>query len=193
MTNKLKDKLIFRLKERFDYFLINSIRKFYWSLQGMEIGKNSKLNSFNVTWPHKVNIGDNCTLEKNIYFKFDGIWEEEPSIIISNRCFIGFGTEFNIRKKVLIENDCLIASGCKFIDHDHGFKDVNIPMNKQTDGKEAEIYLERDVWLGVNVVVLKGVRISKGAIIAANSVITKNIPEYEIWGGIPAKKIGSRK
>ena len=134
---------------------------------------------------------DLVLIPSNIYFEFDGIWKERPSILIGSNVFIGFGTEFNIRKKNLIGNDCLIASGCKFIDHDHGYE-TSLLMRLQ-DCPEKEIILRNDVWLGANVVVLKGVIIGEGAIVAAGAVVTKSIGGYEIWAGIPAKKIGVRK
>ena len=111
-----------------------------------------------------------CTLEHDIYFKYDGIWAPGASITIRDRVFIGFGCEFNVRRRLEIGPDCLIASGCKFIDHDHGTARGDPPMREQTAGAEAEIILEEDVWLGVNVVVLKGVRIGRGAIVAAGAI-----------------------
>jgi acetyltransferase-like isoleucine patch superfamily enzyme len=60
-------------------------------------------------------------------------------------------------------------------------------MHGQPAPKE-EIILEEDVWLGCNVVVLKGCTIGKGAVVAAVAVVTKSIPAYEIWTGVPAKK-----
>ena len=52
--------------------------------------------------------------------------------------------------------------------------------------------IEPDVWCGANVTILKGVHIGKGSVIAAGAVVTKNIGEYEIWAGVPAKKIRNR-
>lgn len=49
-----------------------------------------------------------------------------------------------------------------------------------------------DVWIGANAVILRGVNIGDGAVIAAGAVVTRNVPKYEIWGGVPAKKIGER-
>ena len=65
-------------------------------------------------------------------------------------------------------------------------------MAKQVDGGEDAIILEDDVWIGVNAVVLKGVTIGRGAIVAAGSVVTKSIGAYEIWAGVPARKIRVR-
>jgi acetyltransferase-like isoleucine patch superfamily enzyme len=158
----------------------------------MQIGNYISLPKLIVTWPHQVKIGNNSKLEERIYFKFDGIWQPGPNIIIGEYSFIGINTEFNIRKKIVIGDNCLIASGCKFIDHDHGFSSRKIPINMQCDGIELPIFLDNDVWLGVNVIILKGVTIGKGAIVAAGSIVNKSIPPYEIWAGVPARKISDR-
>jgi len=171
---------------------VAQLRTAWWRLQGMQIGAGTLLPRLRVTWPQQVSLGAGCVLEHDLYFKYDGIYAPGPSIVIGDRVFLGFGCEFNVRRRIEIGPDCLIASGCKFIDHDHGTARRDIPLREQPDGAEAEIILGPDVWLGVNVVVLKGVRIGGGAIVAAGAVVTKEIGEYEIWGGVPARKIGDR-
>ena len=170
-----------------------TIRTTWWRTLGMRIGAGTLLPKVHVTWPHQVSLGRNCTLEHDIYFKYDGIWAPGPRIVIRDRVFIGFACEFNVRRGLEIGDDSLIASGCKFIDHDHGTARGDTPMHQQTAGAEAEIILEEDVWLGVNVIVLKGVRIGRGAIVAAGAVLTADVPSYEIWGGVPARRIAERK
>ncbi len=169
------------------------LRSAWWRLLGMQIGPGTFLPKVYVTWPHQVSLGANCRLEHDIYFKYDGIWAPGPSLLIADRVFVGFGCEFNFRRRIEIGADCLIASGCKFIDHDHGSARRDVPMNQQSDGREAGIVIGSDVWLGANAVVLKGVRIGHGAIIAAGAVVTRSVPEYEIWGGVPARKISARR
>lgn len=181
----------FVFRVRYYNLFISSFRKLCFSFLGMKIGRGTVLPKMYITWPHQVVIGKNCSLEHGTYFKFDGIWSKGPSIVIENNVFIGAGCEFNIRKSIVIGNNSLIASGCKFIDHDHGIIKGEL-MGLQT-GPESEIKIGEDVWLGCNVVVLKGVRIANGAIVAAGAVITKSIPANEIWAGVPAKKIGERK
>jgi acetyltransferase-like isoleucine patch superfamily enzyme len=144
-----------------------------------------------MTWPHKVSIGEGCVLESAILFKHDGPWSSGISIEIGHGVFIGRGCEFNIRKHIQIGHDSLIGSGCKFIDHDHGIIRGTIGMREQ-ESEDVAITVERDVWLGVNVVVLKGVTIGEGAVVGAGAVVTKSIPPFEIWGGVPARKIGER-
>ena len=171
---------------------IAQLRTAWWRALGMQIAAGTLLPKVHVTWPHQVSLGANCTLEHDIYFKFDGIYAPGPSIVLRDRVFVGFGCEFNVRRRLEIGSDCLIASGCKFIDHDHGTARRDIPMREQADGAEADIVLEEDVWLGVNVVVLKGVRIGRGAIIAAGAVVTRDVAPHEIWGGVPARKLADR-
>ena len=165
-------------------------RGFYWRVQGARFGRATPVPPLRMTWPHQVQIGAHCTLEPDIFFKFDGIWSPGPSILIGDDCFVGRGCEFNICQRVSIGDHCLIASGCKFIDHDHGFAPGELMKNQA--GEIAPIALADDVWLGVNVTVLKGVRIAQGAIVAAGAVVTKNVGANEIWAGVPARKIGQR-
>ncbi len=159
-------------------------------MQGAQFGANTKVPALTMSWPHQVKIGANCRLEPDTAYKFDGIWKPGPAIVIGDRAFIGRGCEFNIRQGINVGSRCLIASGCKFIDHDHD----TLPGDRlhSRPGLEAAITLEEGAWLGVNVVVLKGVTIGRNAIVAAGAVVTKSIAAEEIWAGVPARKIGQR-
>lgn len=156
----------------------------------MQLGSGTTLSKVHVTWPHQIAIGNNCILEHDIYFKYDGVWQPGAAIQIKDQIFIGAGCEFNIQKGITIGSHSLIASGCRFIDHDHGTAAGTLMHSQQ--GAEKEIVIGRDVWLGCGVVVLKGVVIGDGAVVAAGAVVTKSIPPQEIWAGVPAKKIGQR-
>lgn len=185
----IKDRVLFRLRHKLLNF--SWLRVLMWRTFGASISNSAKVSKLYITWPHQVSIGNNCLVEDLVSFKFDGIWKPGPSIVINDRTFIGAQCEFNVRQSVVIGVDCLIASGCKFIDHDHGIS-LDLPMNQQL-GAEAPIVIENDVWIGANVIVLKGVTIETGSVIAAGSVVTKRVPPFEIWGGIPAKKIKDRQ
>lgn len=158
----------------------------------MKVGRATLLPKIYVTWPHQVSLGAHCRLETGIYFKFDGIYEAGPRLLIGDNVFIGAGCEFNFCRKIVIGAQSLIASGCRFIDHDHGSARRDVPMSMQPHATDAPIILEEDVWLGANVIVLKGVRIGRGAIVAAGAVVASEVPTFEIWGGVPAQKIGER-
>jgi acetyltransferase-like isoleucine patch superfamily enzyme len=173
--------------------IVAQLRTTWFRALGMQVGRGTLLSRVRVTWPHQVWLGADCVLEHDIYFKFDGIYTAGPSIVVRDRVFIGAGCEFNIRQRVEIGSDCLVASGCRFIDHDHGTTARDVPMRQQAGGAQAPITLEQDVWLGANVVVLKGVTIGRGAIIAAGAVVTQDVPAFSIWGGIPARRLGERQ
>jgi acetyltransferase-like isoleucine patch superfamily enzyme len=166
------------------------LRRWHLQLRGARIGQNVSLARTTVTWPHQLEIGPRTVIEQDVYFKYDGPWKPGPSIIIGSDTFIGAASEFNIRASIRVGESCLIASGCKFIDHDHRIAPQGESL--RDGGPEAPISLESNVWLGVNVVVLKGVNIGTGAIVGAGSVVTKSIPPNEIWAGVPAKQIGRR-
>mgnify|MGYP000107432388 len=85
----------------------------------------------------------------------------------------------------------MIAPFCYLIDSNHQIK-KDILLNQQPMIAK-NIIIKDDVWLGTSVKVLQGVKINKGAVVAAGSIVNKDIPEYEIHGGIPAKKIGKRE
>lgn len=73
-----------------------------------------------------------------------------------------------------------------------GSHDTNDPLFRSMPGKRGPIEIDDYVWIGPNVTVLHSVKIGRGAVIAAGSVVTKDVEPYSIMGGIPAKKIGER-
>ena len=182
-------KALFRLRQCIHGLILSPLRRGWWALQGSRIGAETVLSRVYMTWPHQVRIGKDCVLERDIHFGYDGIWSPGPSIVVEDRCFLGAHCEFNIRNQIRIGSDSAIASGCKFIDHDHGITGRQID---ESPGKEAPILLGCHVWLGVNVIVLKGVTIGDGAVIGAGAVVVKPVPAGEIWAGMPAVKIGVR-
>jgi acetyltransferase-like isoleucine patch superfamily enzyme len=144
----IKQQGFFDFRFRYLNRLFGFFRQFGLTAAGMKIGKGTIMPKLHITWPHQVAIGKQCVLENNIYFKYDGIWSKGPSIIIKDKVFIGFGCEFNIRQKITIADHCNIASGCKFIDHDHGTKADKL-IGRQEESVRA-IELGEDIWLGCN-------------------------------------------
>lgn len=183
-------KILYRLNE-WNKSLRRWLRRSYYTMRGASIHKTVAFGKLHFTWPNQVFIDEHCMIEHNVYFKYDGAYAGGKAIKVGKRAFIGTGTEFNIKHGITIGNDCLIASGCRFVDHDHGTDKQQVMREQPCVGEEMIIH--DDVWIGANAVILKGVVIGKGAIVAAGAVLTKHVPAYEIWGGVPAKKIGERK
>ena len=182
----LRDKILFRIKDYFDHLFVQVFRHLFLNFSGSSIPFSTRIPKVRVNWPHQLSIGSNCTLEDNLIFKYDSIWKKGPNIVIGSNVFIGNNTEFNISKKISIGDDCLIASGCKFIDHNHGFSDSTTLIRDQPLAEEP-IIIENNVWFGVNCLILKGVRIGSGSVIGAGSIVSHDIPPKELWCGNPAK------
>ena len=166
-------------------------RKIYLQLLGAKIAPGTRIPRCDIPWPHQIQVGADCTLEPDIYFKFDGFWLPGPSIIIGNRVFVGRDVEFNVQGKIEIGDDSGIGSGCVLTDHNHAMAPVAERMRDQ-EVEIDPILIGKDVIVGVNSVILKGVKIGDGAVVAAGSVVTKSVPANEIWGGNPARKIRDR-
>jgi len=129
-------------------------------------------------------------LEKGRLSLSPGSWFENGVLLhcidghlsIGEKTFVNKGSVIACMDSITIGNDVLIADHVSIYDHDHGL--VN-----RSEYTTKPVVIADKVWLGSHSVVLKGVCIGKGSIVAAGSVVTKNIPSYEIWGGIPAKFI----
>ena len=118
------------------------------------------------------------------------------------------GSHVYIGKQVHIEANCEIGDYCLLANrvaiigrNDHDYTAVGFPMryapwigSKRFPGphREDKAVIESDVWLGFGAVVLTGVTIGRGSVVAAGSVVTKDIPAYSIAAGVPAKVVAQR-
>ena len=112
-------------------------------------------------------------------------------IVIGNNVQLGKNTV--IYTDVIIGNNVLIASSVSIIGkNDHLYNIAGKTMWDSPRGIDDITIIEDDVWLGTNATIIAGVKVSKGSIVAAGSLVVKDVPECEIWGGVPAKKIRDR-
>jgi acetyltransferase-like isoleucine patch superfamily enzyme len=129
-------------------------------------GKGVTIRQF-VTYdiPERLTLGDNVSLNEYVWINAVG------------------GVE--------IGNLVRIAPYTCIVSFNHEFKDPNVPIKFQ-EKKLAKVVIEDDVWLGAHVTVTAGVRIGKGSVIGAGSVVTQDIPSYSIAVGVPARVIEKR-
>lgn len=105
----------------------------------------------------------------------------------------GLGTRCWVRGPLTIGDDVMMGPDVKIITNMHRTDDVSMPMRLQGDMPVKGVTIGNDVWIGANVIILAGVNIGTGVIIGAGSVVTKDVPDYAVVGGIPAKLIKMRK
>ena len=113
----------------------------------------------------------------------------DPKVIIGNNFYMNAGC--HVLGNIKFGCDVLIGPKTVIWGRDHGME-IGKPMRKQ-DHIKQDIIIGDDVWIGANVTILKGVTIGSGAVIGAGAVVTKDIPEYAIAVGHPAKVINYRK
>jgi acetyltransferase-like isoleucine patch superfamily enzyme len=104
--------------------------------------------------------------------------------VVFTDCFI------QVRGKVTIGSHVMFGPNVSDIFENHGFTDLD--TNDSQPLVRGEVIIEDDVWLGTRSVILSGVRIGKGSIIAAGALVNRDIPPYSIVVGVPGKVIKSR-
>jgi acetyltransferase-like isoleucine patch superfamily enzyme len=93
---------------------------------------------------------------------------------------------------VRIGRDTLIAGFVTIIDANHRFADTSRPIREQ-GGTSAPIVVGEDVWIGSNAVILAGVHIGDHAVVAANATVTRDVPDWAVVGGTPARVLRDRR
>ena len=166
--------------------------KFLKKKEFKKIGKNSIIYKpyLQLSGLKHVIIGDDVTILNNARIAVYGA-TKNSSIIIGNRCYIGFGFTIlsKASNKIIIGDDVLIASNVCITNENHGINpEDEIPyMNQDITGDDISI--GAGSWIGQNVCILPGVVIGKKSIIGAGSVVTKSVPDYSIAVGNPARVI----
>jgi len=115
---------------------------------------------------------------------------QQATIKIGDNTTIGYHTFMFASESIEIGANCLIAPFVYIVDSDHSIDRKKL-INQQPNDT-AKITIGDDVWLGTGCKILKGVSIGNGAVIAAGAIVKDDVPEYAIYGGIPAKMISSR-
>lgn len=119
------------------------------------------------------------------------IWDfvhiDSPSNLkIGDNVSINRGCVINAAGGVCIGNDTLIGPNVTIYSQNHNFKNTNILIREQGYNR-AKVIIGNNVWLASNVTILPGVKISDGIVVAANTLVNKDITEKGIYAGIPAK------
>jgi acetyltransferase-like isoleucine patch superfamily enzyme len=114
----------------------------------------------------------------------------KPKIRIGSYCTILFDFQCNASVSVEVQDYVLIAPRVFITDSDHIVDAQGQRTTLNSEFRSAPVTIEHDCWLGVNAVILKGVRIGHHAVVAANAVVTKDVEPQTVVAGIPARPIG---
>ncbi len=141
-------------------------RVFFWTPFLGSVGKDVLfLGPIEMVWMKKIKLGNHLSINKG--------------------CTLDGTGGLTIGDYVMMARDSCIYSG------GHRFDDISIPMINQGYEKQPTI-IEDDVWIGAKAIILPGVTVGHGSIVAAGAVVTKDVPKYSVVAGVPAKVIRTR-
>ena len=138
-----------------------------------------------------MQIGSGVTIHKNCWIQVlsNEEGDETPKLVIENNVGIGMNSTISVARKVVIEEFVFTARNVYISDHAHEYRDVQKPIGEQGITDIREVVIGARTWLGQNVVILPGVRIGRHCVIGANSVVNRDIPDFSIAAGVPARVI----
>lgn len=192
-----------KIKKLFSFVLGNIYSRIIFSYKGVKVGLGLRVIGIpilNLSKKSRFIVGNNVTLNSfnddyhvnmlgciKVYLEGSG-----ASIEIGDDTRI-HGSCIHARKKISIGKRCLIAANCNIVDSNGHRVSMDAPnLRYQTIDDPKEIIIGDDVWIGMNSIILPGVVIGDGAVIAANSVVKENVPSLTIVCGNPAVAISKK-
>lgn len=150
---------------------------------------NASINSPYIITGHRfISIGNNVTIRDHIWLNAKANTNEKAILSIGDNTVIKRNGTISAIKKVEIGTNVLIAENVFITDNTHKFQDVAIPIKQQPIVFVNETIIGDHTWIGANVCII-GAKIGKHCVIGANSVVTKNIPDYSVAVGSPTRVI----
>ena len=135
----------------------------------------------------KITIGDNCTFSH--FSVRSGRFLDQPELIIGDRSGFSYGVSISVNRRVTIGSDVAIAGRCWIADSDGHPSDPERRRRGEDLRLEDidELVIENNVWIGHGSHILKGVTIGEGAVVAAGSTVTSDVPAGALAMGVPAR------
>lgn len=139
----------------------------------------------------EIRIGDDAVISnRNTWIVGLKVFDD-AKLEIGDRVTLGYMNVISVAKSVRIGSDCLFAGEVKILDNNSHSLDFELRREHAALEPDdvAPVVIENDVWIGTNCIVLKGVTIGQGAVIAAGAVVTKDVPPFTVAAGNPARVI----
>jgi galactoside O-acetyltransferase len=165
------------------------LRRLYFKRKLKHLGQKTHFSQFvEIEKPENITFGNQTSVGSYNFFSANGGSIEVGSFVSFNR---NVHMNASVGGSIKIDDFCLIGPNVVMRTANHNYEDLQTPIRQQGH-ITGDIHLEKNVWIGSNVVILKDVRIGEGSIIAAGSVVNKDIPPFTIAGGVPIKIIKKR-
>lgn len=156
-------------------------------------------NRFKMGW---ISMAKRYALLKSLGMRHHmggGYFVIQPNVCIFNADKLTVGSNVSINENSYLEckgnveigDDVMIGHGVSILSNTHNYDRIAVPMNEQGESSE-KIKIGNDVWIGAKATVLMGVTVGDHSIIGAHALVNKDVPEYAVVGGVPAKIIRMR-
>jgi acetyltransferase-like isoleucine patch superfamily enzyme len=163
---------------------------FYYPLFKLKlgsIGSGSKLLQPIITGGKRIFIGKNVYIRKHTWLAADPVTgAADCKLIIGDGTYIGNFCHIYASSKIEIGNKVLLADRVYLSDNVHSYENIQLPVMEQPVKQLQPVILKDGCWLGENVCVI-GATVGKNSVVGANSVVMKDIPDYCVAVGAPAK------
>ena len=189
-------KLLIRKFYVFILYKIKVLLSLFWTLRFYECGKNVIFGKNNTIIGYNyISIGYGVDFQEGLYLTaWDKYFDQElfPELKIGNNSHIGAFNHISCANRIIIGSGVLTGKWVTITDNSHGANlliELSIPPADRNIFSKGEVIIGNNVWIGDKASIMPGVVIGDGAIIGANTVVTKDIPEYCVAVGNPAKII----
>lgn len=144
-----------------------------------------------VMGPLRIELGRNCRVSGQTTFSGRAADDAAPELVVGDNVDIGWQTTIAVGRRVVLGDNVRIAGRAFLAGYPGHPLDAAARAAGEPDTPDqvGDVVLERDVWLATGVTVMAGVRIGRGTVVAAGSVVTKDLPAGVLAGGVPARVI----
>lgn len=161
----------------------------YWKLIFKSFGfKSIMKNPLEIDGPRNISIGNDVIIGYKSWLAAMPLTGNNAKLVIEDGCRIGNFNHIYSTRGIVIRKNVLTADKVYISDNLHGYEDIITPIYLQPIVQKNDVEIGEGSWLGENVCVI-GAKIGKHCVIGANSVVTKDIPDYSVAVGTPAKVI----
>jgi acetyltransferase-like isoleucine patch superfamily enzyme len=174
--------------------LLRRLKTFVWTaaVRGRfgRFGTGSTVEPFSSFYvPSAVEVGERVEIREGAWFNCLPRADGKPSLVIGDGSYLGRFLHINAFNDVRLESDVMIADRVYIADTDHFYKDPNVPIIHQGDEIKGAVLLKKGCWIGTGAVILPGVTVGRNAVVGPNTVLHKDVPDFGMAFGNPAKVV----
>jgi len=138
--------------------------------------------------PFLVSVGTGVFIREHAWLNAkDDRGDGAPTLHIGDGTYIGRFAHINAWRDVKIGTDVLIADRVFISDCEHQYADKHVPIAQQADPFRGAVHLRDGCWIGIGAVIRPGVTVGRNAVVAANAVVSQDVPDHAVAAGVPAR------